>query len=193
MSRSRRVFFCKWHRGRTLRVGGCIAPWFEIRCCTSRRPIGCLFHLPRTSSPDAGTGAPANCSHNHLIKMKQSTRGESPLSATLRSASSIVHKSGSVWMMAGKSCQSCAREIAEIAIRSIGLDETDHRIRDRVITAISPKIETIMDAARDLRGQSKSPRRVECCGAFWDSKSLKKCPTCKRKLGSKQNTKPMEG
>ena len=35
-----------------------------------------------TPSPDTGTGAPADCSHNLLITMKNQTRGESPLSAT---------------------------------------------------------------------------------------------------------------
>jgi len=33
-------------------------------------------------SPDTGAGAPADCSHNYQTKMKTSTRGESPLSAT---------------------------------------------------------------------------------------------------------------
>lgn len=31
-----------------------------------------------TTSPDTGTGAPADCSHNYQTKMKTSTRGESP-------------------------------------------------------------------------------------------------------------------
>jgi hypothetical protein len=33
-------------------------------------------------SPDTGTGAPDDCSHNDQITMKNQTRGESPLSAT---------------------------------------------------------------------------------------------------------------
>jgi hypothetical protein len=32
-----------------------------------------------------------------------------------------------------------------------------------------------------------SSRRVECCGAFWDSKSLDKCPLCDTALNSRQN------
>ena len=30
-------------------------------------------------------------------------------------------------------------------------------------------------------------RRVECCGAFWDSKTLKQCPLCDGVLVSGQN------
>lgn len=33
-------------------------------------------------SPDTGTGAPADCSHNLLTTMENQTQGESPLSAT---------------------------------------------------------------------------------------------------------------
>jgi hypothetical protein len=43
---------------------------------------GIVLFLGRTLSPDTGTGAPADCSHNYQTKMKTSTRGESPLSAT---------------------------------------------------------------------------------------------------------------
>ncbi len=53
--------------------------------------------LRLTMSPDTGTGAPANCSHNYLIKMKTSTRGESPLSATAGYASLVVDARVRYW------------------------------------------------------------------------------------------------
>lgn len=60
----------------------------------------------------------------------------------------IVKKSGSVWMMTNKPCQSCAREIAESAMKELGLDYTGFRIRDRVVMAISDKLGEMMDAAK---------------------------------------------
>lgn len=114
------------------------------------------------------------------------TQSPDSLGSPSGSASALVEKSGEVWMVCGKPCQSCAREISEIALRSIGMDETDHRIRDTMILAISKKLGVFMDAAR--KSGNKPVRRVECCGAFWDSKAIKKCPTCKSKLGSKQNS-----
>jgi len=51
-------------------------------------------------------------------------------------------------MILGKPCQSCAREIAETALRAMSLDETDFRIRDKVIIAIADKLGAMLDSAK---------------------------------------------
>lgn len=61
----------------------------------------------------------------------------------------MVEKRGDTWMMVGKPCQSCAREIAELAIAPLGLDPGDFRLRDTIISAIADRVGEMMDAARN--------------------------------------------
>lgn len=62
----------------------------------------------------------------------------------------LVEKSGDVWMMQGKAMQSCAREIAETALKALDLDYLDFRLRDKLITAISGSVGAMMNAAHSL-------------------------------------------
>lgn len=59
--------------------------WSATECYM---PSYATIFLRRTLSPDTGTGAPADRSHNLLTTMKNQTRGESPLSETPCSPSS---------------------------------------------------------------------------------------------------------
>ena len=55
---------------------------------------------------------------------------------------------GSVWMLDDQACISAARAVAVDAMRSIGIHEGDWHTRDKIIMAISDRINGMLDHVR---------------------------------------------
>jgi hypothetical protein len=101
--------------------------------------------------PSAGTDAVNRLTKtlkNMAYEKHTETEGKAAVVLPRIVRRSLVENRGGVWMMSGKPCQSCAREIAESAMTALLLDPSDFRLRDKIIVAIAPKVEAMMDAAR---------------------------------------------
>ena len=57
----------------------------------------------------------------------------------------VIKSECGVWMHNPDRCESFARMVAIDAIRALGLDASDFRKRDAVITAISPRLQAALD------------------------------------------------
>ncbi len=74
---------------------------------------------------------------------------ETPSDTAACPAPLVVKSKEGVWMMTNKPFHSCAREIAESALIALGMDDSDFRLRDRIIWGISDRLESLMNAACD--------------------------------------------
>lgn len=59
----------------------------------------------------------------------------------------LTRTDGGVWMHDAERTESVARMVAIDALRALGMDVNDFRIRDKVITGISARINSTLDAA----------------------------------------------